>query len=57
MMTKKMMMIRLLRRSGFEVLDLIELHAPEGASSDYTHVDPDWARLWPHEDVWIARRV
>jgi len=49
--------IRLLRSSGFEVEDLLELYAPEGASSGYAFVSPEWAERWPHEEVWRARRV
>lgn len=48
--------IRLLRRSGFEVLDLIELRPGEHATSGYTYVTLDWARRWPSEQVWRARK-
>jgi SAM-dependent methyltransferase len=48
-------MIRLLRASGFDVEDLVELRAPEGATTRYPYVTPDWARRWPSEEVWIAR--
>jgi len=49
--------IRLLRQSRFEVLDLIEIRAPSGASSGrYELVDPAWARRWPAEEIWRARR-
>jgi SAM-dependent methyltransferase len=45
--------IRLLRASGFEVLDFIEVRAPEGATaSAHALVDPDWARKWPAEQIW-----
>ena len=46
--------IRLLRSSGFEVLDLIELQPGEGLESPYLHVDTAWARRWPCEEVWRA---
>ena len=49
-------MIRLLRRSGFEVEDLVELRAPEGATTRYPYVTAEWARRWPSEEVWIARK-
>lgn len=49
-------MIRILRNAGFEVLDLIELHAEPGAHTDYAFVDSGWASRWPVEDVWIARK-
>lgn len=48
--------IRLLRSSGFEVEDLVELRPPEGASSDYGFVTVDWARRWPAEEAWKARK-
>ena len=49
-------MIRLLRASGFEVENLVELRAPEGAATRSRYVTLDWARRWPSEEVWIARR-
>jgi SAM-dependent methyltransferase len=50
-------LIRLLRRSGFAVEDLIEVYAPEGAPMDVDNVDRDWGRRWPAEEVWKARLV
>jgi SAM-dependent methyltransferase len=49
--------IRLLRRAGFDVEDLIELQAPKGTTTHHPNVSLDWARRWPSEEVWIARRV
>ena len=50
--------IRLLRSSGFEVLDLIEVRPPAVATTRYTQLASlDWARSWPSEQVWKARRV
>src|SRR5262249_22167196 len=48
--------IRVLRRNGFAVEDLIELRAPEGATTRYEHVPPEWAHRWPSEQIWKARR-
>ena len=48
--------IRLLRGSGFEIEDLIELQAPDGATTRYPFVTQEWARRWPSEEVWVARR-
>ena len=48
--------IRLLRASGFEVLDLVEIQPPEDATTRYPFVTLDWARQWPSEQVWKARR-
>jgi SAM-dependent methyltransferase len=50
-------MIRLLRGSGFEVEDLIELQAPAGAKSRFLHVTGEWAHRWPSEEIWVARRT
>ncbi|MGZ8513293.1 MAG: class I SAM-dependent methyltransferase [Candidatus Limnocylindria bacterium] len=50
-------MIRLLRRSGFEVIDLIEIQAPPGASTQFEYTSGEWGRRWPSEEVWKARRV
>lgn len=48
--------IRLLHANEFEVEDLIELRPAEGAKSDYPWVTPEWARNWPSEEVWKARK-
>jgi len=46
--------IRLLRRSRFEVTDMIEVYAPEDADTEYDFVSAEWARQWPVEEVWFA---
>jgi SAM-dependent methyltransferase len=50
--------IRLLRANGFEILGLWELQAPEGAEdhSYYDLVTAEWARKWPAEEIWKARK-
>ena len=50
-------MVRLLRDSGFSVEELIEVEVPEGSTTRYPFVSLDWARRWPCEEVWKARRV
>jgi SAM-dependent methyltransferase len=47
---------RLLRESGFELLDLHELRAPADATRDFSFVTADWARRWPSEHVFVARK-
>ena len=37
------------------VEDLVEVQAPEGASTGYPYVTADWARQWPSEEVWFTR--
>ena len=49
-------MVRLLRANGFEVEDLIELRPPEGATTTFRYVTLHWARQWPSEEIWIARK-
>jgi SAM-dependent methyltransferase len=49
--------IRLLRANGFEVERLIEIQAPEGASTRFDLVTPEWARRWPSEEIWVARKL
>jgi SAM-dependent methyltransferase len=56
--------IRLLRRCGFEVLDLVELYAEAGApdptvpgpEGDVTYLTTEWASRWPGEEIWRARK-
>ena len=49
-------MVRLLRRCGLDVEDLIELQPPPGAEPSHPLATLDWARKWPSEEVWIARK-
>ncbi|MGI9610010.1 MAG: class I SAM-dependent methyltransferase [Acidimicrobiia bacterium] len=49
-------MIRLLRANGLEILDLIEVQAPEGRSEVRFNVPRDWARQWPSEEIWRASK-
>jgi SAM-dependent methyltransferase len=50
--------IRLLREAGFDVDALHELQAQDEHSthSRYDHVTVEWAKRWPAEDVWVARK-
>lgn len=49
-------MIRLLRGCGLEVEDLLELRPEPGATTRYLFVTLEWARQWPCEEVWKARK-
>ncbi|MGI8810642.1 MAG: class I SAM-dependent methyltransferase [Acidimicrobiales bacterium] len=49
-------MIRLLRASGFDVLDLVHLRPDPEATTRFPYVTLDWARQWPSEEAWLARR-
>jgi ubiquinone/menaquinone biosynthesis C-methylase UbiE len=48
--------IRLLRANGFEVEDLIEVRPPEGATTRFRFMTLEWARQWPCEEIWKARK-
>ena len=50
--------VRVLRANGFEIEDLIEIQAPRGAQthSYYDFVTAEWARRWPSEEIWVARK-
>ncbi len=50
--------IELLRSNGFEVERLIELQAPADAETHpyYAYVTAEWARNWPCEEIWSARK-
>jgi SAM-dependent methyltransferase len=51
--------IRLFRANSLEVEDLIEIQAPEDAQpSRYPNMPtPEWARRWPSEEIWRARKT
>ena len=51
--------IDLLHDSGFEVERLVELYAPASAETHeyYDTATADWARKWPPEDLWAARKT
>jgi SAM-dependent methyltransferase len=50
--------IALLRETGFEIEALYELQAlPEALTHEYySFVSADWARRWPAEEIWKARK-
>ena len=51
-------MLALLRATGFEVETLHEVRAPEGDPAEVRYfVRRGWARSWPCEDIWVARRT
>jgi SAM-dependent methyltransferase len=51
-------MLRLLRETGFDVEGLWEIQASESAEdhSYYDFVSAEWARKWPAEEIWKARK-
>jgi SAM-dependent methyltransferase len=49
--------VRLLRSSGFQVEDLVELRPPVTAEARrFPWVTVEWARRWPAEEAWKARK-
>ncbi|HET8893372.1 MAG TPA: class I SAM-dependent methyltransferase [Gaiellaceae bacterium] len=50
--------IAVLRDAGFEIERLIELQAKPDAEMPRYYVDtpPEWARQWPDEEIWVARK-
>jgi SAM-dependent methyltransferase len=49
-------MIRILRDGGFEIEQLIEPQPPEDATAKVENVPLEWARQWPCEEIWVARK-
>jgi SAM-dependent methyltransferase len=51
-------LFRLLRGTGFDVVDLVELYAPDDAVDHafYDGFSAEWSRQWPAEEIWVARK-
>ena len=51
-------MFHALKTAGFVVEDLVELFAADDAETHeyYDFVTADWARKWPVEEIWAARK-
>ena len=50
--------IRLLCANGLLVEDLVEIQAPEGGDpGQWDFVTAEWARRWPSEEIWKARKA
>jgi SAM-dependent methyltransferase len=52
-------LLDVLRHAGLETERLIELYAPEDAETHryYSYVSAEWARKWPAEEIWVARKT
>ena len=49
--------IRLFRGAALVPLDLIELRPAKGATTTYDdYSQPEWARRWPAEHIWVAEK-
>jgi SAM-dependent methyltransferase len=49
--------ISLLLATGFVVEGLLEVRPPHGAKPRLEFASADWARQWPSEEIWIARKA
>lgn len=49
--------VQLLRECGFTLERLVEVRPPEDANARFDFASLDWARRWPSEDVWVARKT
>jgi SAM-dependent methyltransferase len=51
-------MFQLLRKTGFDIVDFRELFAPDDAIDHpyYSYVPAEWAKRWPAEEIWRARK-
>jgi SAM-dependent methyltransferase len=51
-------LVELLGAGGFQLERLLELYAPDSAEthSYYDFVTVEWARKWPAEELWAARK-
>jgi ubiquinone/menaquinone biosynthesis C-methylase UbiE len=52
-------LFKLLHQAGFEIVDYREIYPPDGARDHafYSYVPVEWARQWPSEEVWRARKL
>ena len=48
--------ISLLRRSGFEIEEMLDVYPPAESTTRYEFVTLEWARRWPCEEVWKVRK-
>ena len=51
-------LIDILGAAGFEIERLVELYAPEDATTHeyYKYVSAEWAKKWPAEEIWVTRK-
>jgi SAM-dependent methyltransferase len=50
-------LIALLRENGLQVEELTEVRPPAGSTTRNPYVPLEWARQWPCEEVWKARKA
>jgi SAM-dependent methyltransferase len=52
-------LVKVIRASGFELTDLIELYAPDDAEDHpyYVAFSAEWSQKWPVEEIWVAKKT
>jgi ubiquinone/menaquinone biosynthesis C-methylase UbiE len=48
--------IRLFKDTGFEIVDYIEIQAPDGAKGVPYSISAEWAKAFPSEQIWWLRK-
>ena len=48
--------IKLFHDTGFDIIDFIEIRAPESATGTNGTVSAEWAKRFPSEQVWRIRK-
>ena len=49
--------IRVLRATGLTVENLVEVRPTRDATPRFAFVSAEWARRWPSEEIWVARKA
>jgi len=49
--------VRMLNATGFVLENLIEVQPAPGARARFEFASLEWARRWPSEDIWVARKA
>ena len=49
--------VRALREAGFMLEDLVEVQPPPKAKPRLDFATIEWARRWPSEEIWVARKL
>jgi len=52
-------LFRVIRDAGFQLVDMIELYAPDEAEDHayYTAFSAEWSRKWPVEEIWVGKKL
>ncbi len=48
--------LKLFRDTGFEIVDYIEIQAPDGAQGIPYSISAEWAKAFPSEQIWWLRK-